>query len=41
MLRAAFAELDITVLRDYEAEVHEGSGHHGLSALIGLVAVKR
>jgi SAM-dependent methyltransferase len=41
MLRQAFAALDITVLRDYEAEVHEGSGHHGLSALIGLVAVKR
>ena len=41
MLREAFAALDITVLRDYEAEVHEGSGHHGMSALIGLVAVKR
>lgn len=25
-------------LREYEADVHEGSGHHGRSALIGLVA---
>ena len=25
-------------LRDYEAEVAEGSGHYGRSALIGLVA---
>jgi SAM-dependent methyltransferase len=41
MLRAAFAALDIVELRQYEAEVGEGSGHHGWSALIGLVARKR
>ena len=41
MLREAFAELDIVELRDYEAEVQEGSGHSGRSALIGLVARKR
>jgi len=29
------------VLEAYEAEVAEGSGHHGRSALIGLVARKR
>ena len=38
MLRQAFADLEIIELRDYEAEVAEGSGHHGHSALIGLVA---
>jgi SAM-dependent methyltransferase len=38
LLREAFAGLDIVELRAYEAEVHEGSGHHGRSALIGLVA---
>ena len=41
MLREAFAELDIVELRDYEAEVQEGSGHSGRSALIGLVAKRR
>ncbi|KPF47587.1 SAM-dependent methyltransferase [beta proteobacterium AAP121] len=38
MLREAFATLRIETLRDYEAEVQEGSGHSGRSALIGLVA---
>ncbi len=41
MLREAFAALEIVDLRAYEAEVHEGSGHHGRSALIGLVARRR
>jgi SAM-dependent methyltransferase len=41
MLREAFAALDIVELREYEAEVAEGSGHRGRSALIGLVARKR
>ena len=30
-----------SALREYEAEVHEGTGHHGRSALVGLVARKR
>lgn len=38
MLREAFASLEIIELQSYEAEVNEGSGHHGRSALIGLVA---
>jgi SAM-dependent methyltransferase len=38
MLREAFAELQIALLREYEADVAEGSGHCGRSALIGLVA---
>jgi hypothetical protein len=41
MLRAAFAELDIIELREYEAEIAEGTGHKGRSALIGLVARHR
>jgi len=38
MLREAFAGLEIVTLHSYEAEVDEGSGHHGRSALIGLIA---
>lgn len=38
LLRDAFDALQIVELREYEADVHEGSGHRGRSALIGLVA---
>ena len=38
MLREAFAQLTIIELRAYEDEIAEGRGHHGRSALIGLVA---
>jgi SAM-dependent methyltransferase len=41
MLRAAFPGLDILELREYEADVDEGRGHHGRSALIGMVARRR
>lgn len=41
MLREAFAEMDLLTLREYEAEVSEGTGHRGRSALIGLVARRR
>jgi SAM-dependent methyltransferase len=41
LLREAFAAMDIVELRDYEDDVAEGSGHHGRSALIGLVARRR
>ncbi len=41
MLRQAFAAMDILTLREYEADVAEGSGHRGRSALIGLVARRR
>lgn len=40
MLREAFAALEIVELREYEAEVAEGSGHRGHSALVGMVARK-
>ena len=38
MLRESFAELEIELLSEYEAEIAEGSGHCGRSALIGLLA---
>ena len=41
LLRQAFADLDILDLRSYEADLAEGSGHRGRSALIGLVARRR
>jgi SAM-dependent methyltransferase len=41
LLREAFADLEIVELREYEADVDEGAGHHGRSALIGLVARRR
>ncbi|MCB1995694.1 MAG: class I SAM-dependent methyltransferase [Burkholderiaceae bacterium] len=41
LLREAFAGMDIVTLEDYEADIREGNGHHGRSALIGLVARKR
>jgi len=41
LLRESFADLDMLELREYEAEVAEGTGHRGRSALIGLVARRR
>ncbi len=41
MLREAFAQMEIVELREYEADVAEGSGHSGRSALIGMVARRR
>jgi len=41
LLREAFADLDLVTLREYEADLAEGSGHCGHSALIGLVARRR
>ena len=38
LLASAFSDLAVIELREYEAEVHEGQGHSGQSALIGLVA---
>ncbi|HYX64858.1 MAG TPA: class I SAM-dependent methyltransferase [Burkholderiales bacterium] len=40
MLREAFAGLEILELREYDAELAEGSQHCGRSALIDLVARK-
>ncbi len=40
MLRSAFAQLRISELTEYEEVMQEGSRHHGLSALVGMVAHK-
>jgi hypothetical protein len=41
MLREAFRDMEILKLQVYEAELKEGEGHHGYSALIGMVARKK
>jgi len=41
LLRDAFAGMEIMELREYEAEVAEGTAHRGWSALIGMVARRR
>ena len=41
LLQSAFAELELLRLEDYEAEIDEGEGHSGRSALIDLVARKK
>ncbi|WP_339914517.1 class I SAM-dependent methyltransferase [uncultured Brevundimonas sp.] len=38
LLREAFADCDVISLEAYDAEIHEGPGHAGRSALIDLVA---
>lgn len=40
LLRASFAGMDVLYLAEYDAELHEGSRHHGMSALIDLVVRK-
>ncbi len=41
MLRQAFADHDILSLLEHDAHVAEGSGHHGMSALIDCVVRTR
>jgi len=40
MLREAFADMEILHLAEHNNVIHEGTGHHGMSALIDLVARK-
>lgn len=40
LLREAFADFELLSLRAYDAELTEGDGHSGRSALIGMVARK-
>jgi SAM-dependent methyltransferase len=40
LLREAFAGMEILALREYEADLAEGTGHRGHSALVGVVARK-
>ncbi len=41
LLHDAFADMQIEVLRAYDAVIEEGSAHSGMSALVDLVAIKR
>lgn len=40
LLRESFARLEVLELRQYEAELDEGSRHRGMSAVIDFVARK-
>ncbi|MFA6264298.1 MAG: class I SAM-dependent methyltransferase [Pseudolabrys sp.] len=40
LLEAAFADFASLDIREYEAEIHEGAGHGGMSALIDVVGRK-
>ncbi len=41
MLREAFADMELLRLSEHDDVIHEGAGHHGMSALIDLVARKK
>jgi SAM-dependent methyltransferase len=41
LLESAFGDMEILHLAEYDAEIEEGAGHKGMSALIDLVAQKR
>lgn len=41
LLRKEFADMEILHLVEHDAEINEGSGHKGMSALIDLVARKK
>lgn len=40
LLEQSFADMKILELREHDSEIREGARHHGMSALIDLVAVK-
>lgn len=40
LVREAFADCEIIELAAYDAEIHEGSGHKGMSALLGATIRK-
>ena len=40
MVREAFADCEILEMAAYDAELHEGSGHSGMSALLGVTVRK-
>ena len=40
MIREAFADFEILELNSVDKELHEGSGHQGMSAVVELVARK-
>ena len=40
MLREAFDDMTILYIAEYNAEISEGTGHKGMSALVDCVARK-
>jgi hypothetical protein len=40
LLRRAFAGFELLHLEEHDSEIHEGGGHHGMSALVDMVAIK-
>ena len=40
LMREHFGDMAIEVLEEYDAQLSEGKGHHGMSALVDLVARK-
>lgn len=40
LMREHFGDMSIELLDEYDAELSEGAGHHGMSALVDLVARK-
>lgn len=40
LLREDFSDMEIVHLREHDDEINEGAGHHGMSALIDMVAKK-
>jgi cyclopropane fatty-acyl-phospholipid synthase-like methyltransferase len=40
LLQQAFGDFASLDIREYDAEIHEGAGHGGMSALVDLVGVK-
>ena len=41
LLRTSFSNYDVLDCRDYDADIQEGTGHQGMSALVGFTARKR
>lgn len=40
LMREHFGDMNVELLDEYDAELSEGAGHHGMSALVDLVARK-
>ena len=41
LMRASFGDMQIELLDEYDAEIHEGPRHQGMSALVDLIAIKK
>lgn len=41
LLREAFSDMEILLMSEHDSVINEGAGHHGMSALLDLVARKK